>query len=386
MRLRRLYSNLDHYFTPILFNDGLNVVLAEVRLPENKSKSSHNLGKSTLARVIDYCLLGSVSKDHFFKKREDLFGEFVFFLEIELLDGSFLTIRRAVANASKVSFNSSPSTQPDLTNLDEGEWSHFELPFAKAKSLLDGYLNLRDIDPWTFRNAIGYFLRTQADYDDVFKLQRHAGLDKDWKPILARILGLDAAIFTNRYELKADIDLKAAMLVNAERDLERNETDPEKVDALIQLREAEVIRMQAELDGFDFEGFDAQKTTTIVDRIDAQIASLNQSRYSLTYTIGELERGLIADTIIFDPNKAKELFEDAGVNFPDQVKIDFEQLIAFNRAITEERSQYIRVAFVNEGGGLADQRRTERAERETPKKLRIPTQRRCVREVSHLIC
>ena len=342
MRLRRLYSNLDHYFTPILFNDGLNVVLAEVRLPENKSKSSHNLGKSTLARVIDYCLLGSVSKDHFFKKREDLFGEFVFFLEIELLDGSFLTIRRAVANASKVSFNSSPSTQPDLTNLDEGEWSHFELPFAKAKSLLDGYLNLRDIDPWTFRNAIGYFLRTQADYDDVFKLQRHAGLDKDWKPILARILGLDAAIFTNRYELKADIDLKAAMLVNAERDLERNETDPEKVDALIQLREAEVIRMQAELDGFDFEGFDAQKTTTIVDRIDAQIASLNQSRYSLTYTIGELERGLIADTIIFDPNKAKELFEDAGVNFPDQVKIDFEQLIAFNRAITEERSQYIR--------------------------------------------
>lgn len=342
MRLRRLYSNLDHYFTPILFNDGLNVVLAEVRLPENKSKSSHNLGKSTLARVIDYCLLGSVSKDHFFKKREDLFGEFVFFLEIELLDGSFLTIRRAVANASKVSFNSSPATQPDLTNLDEGEWSHFELPFAKAKSLLDGYLNLRDIDPWTFRNAIGYFLRTQADYDDVFKLQRHAGLDKDWKPILARILGLDAAIFTNRYELKADIDLKAAMLVSAERDLERNETDPEKVDALIQLREAEVVRMQAELDGFDFEGFDAQKTTTIVDRIDAQIASLNQSRYSLTYTIGELERGLMADTIIFDPNKAKELFEDAGINFPDQVKIDFEQLIAFNRAITEERSQYIR--------------------------------------------
>jgi uncharacterized protein YydD (DUF2326 family) len=92
MRLRRLYSNLDHYFTPILFNDGLNVILAEVRLPENKSKSSHNLGKSTLARVIDFCLLGSVSKDHFFKKREDLFGEFVFFLEIELLDGSFLTI------------------------------------------------------------------------------------------------------------------------------------------------------------------------------------------------------------------------------------------------------------------------------------------------------
>ena len=240
MRLRRLYSNLDHYFTPILFNDGLNVVLAEIRLPENKSKSSHNLGKSTLARVIDFCLLGGVSKDHFFKKRQDLFGEFVFFLEIELLDGSFLTIRRAAKNASKVSFSLSPATQPDLTSLAEDDWSHFELPFDKAKSLLDGYLDLRDIDPWKFRNAIGYFLRTQADYDDVFKLQRHAGVDKDWKPILARILGLDASIFTNRYELKAEIDVKAALLSKAVQDAEGNETDPAKVDALIQLREVEV--------------------------------------------------------------------------------------------------------------------------------------------------
>lgn len=342
MKLSRLYSNLEHYFTPILFNDGLNVVLAEVRLPENKSKSSHNLGKSTLARVIDFCLLGGLSKEHFFKKREDLFGEFVFFLEIELLDGSFLTIRRAVANASKISFKSSTATHPDLTSLDEDEWSHFELPFAKAKSLLDGYLDLRDIDPWKFRNAIGYFLRTQADYDDVFELKRHAGVDKDWKPVLARILGLDASIFINRYQLNAEIGLKAAIIASAERDIEGNTTDPEKVDALIQLREVDVARMQTELDGFDFEGFDAEKTTAIVDQIDAQIANLNQSRYSISHTVGELEHGLVADTIIFDPRKAKVLFEEAGVHFPNQVKVDFEQLIAFNKAITDERSQYIR--------------------------------------------
>lgn len=342
MRLRRLYSNLDHYFTPILFNEGLNVVVAEVRLPENKTKSSHNLGKSTLARVIDFCLLGSATKDHFFKKREDLFGEFVFFLEIELLDGSFLTIRRAAANASKISFHLAPTTQPDLTSLNDENWSHFELPFAKAKSLLDGYLDLRDIDPWKFRNAIGYFLRTQADYDDVFKLQRHAGLDKDWKPILARILGLDAAIFTNRYELKAEIEMKAALLASAERDAKGSETDPAKVDALIQLREVDVARMQEELDGFDFEGFDTEKTTAIVDQLDARIAELNQSRYTLNHSIAELERGLVADKITFDPDKAKALFEEAGVNFPNQVKADFEQLIAFNKAITEERGEYLR--------------------------------------------
>lgn len=318
------------------------MVLAEIRLPENKTKSSHNLGKSTLARVIDFCLLGGVGKEHFFKKRQDLFGDFIFFLEIELLNGSFFTIRRAAANVSKVSFFVSQTTQPDLTNFKEGDWSHYELPFEKAKALMDGYLALADIDPWKFRNAIGYFLRTQADYDDVFKLQRHAGPDKDWKPILARILGLDATIFTDRYELKAEIELKAALLENAEREAKGNETDPGKVDALIQLREKEVVRLQNDIDGFDFEGFDAKKTTSVVDQIDTQIALLNQKRYTLSHTVAELERGLSADKITFDPQKAKVLFEEAGVNFPDSVKIDFDQLIAFNKAITEERINYIR--------------------------------------------
>ena len=211
----------------------------------------------------------------------------------------------------------------------------------------------RSIDPWKFRNAIGYFIRTQADYDDVFKLQRHAGVDKDWKPILARILGLDAAIFTNRYELKSDIDLKAALLESAERDAKDSESDPQKIDALIQLREVDVTRMQDELDGFDFEGFDADKTTAIVDQIDAKIAVLNQSRYTLSHTVAELERGLVADKITFDPKKAKALFEEAGVNFPDQVKIDFEQLISFNKAITEERSDYIREGLTSSKAEIA---------------------------------
>jgi uncharacterized protein YydD (DUF2326 family) len=333
---------LEHFFTPIVFNDGLNVVLAEVRLPENKTKSSHNLGKSTLARIIDFGLLGGVGKEHFLRKREDLFQEFVFYLELELNDGTFLTIRRAVANASKISFLQSDETQPDVTSLAPEDWTHFELAFDRAKSLLDGYLDLRDIDPWAFRNVIGYFLRTQADYDNVFKLQRHAGGDKDWKPILARLLGLDAEIFSDRYDLRADIDTKAAILAQAEKDAGSTETDPEKVDALIQLREVEVARMQEELQEFDFEGFDSAKTTSIVEQIDVQIAELNQTRYALSHTITELERSLQADEIIFDPNKAKSLFEEAGVVFPGQVTADFEQLIAFNKAITDERADYIK--------------------------------------------
>lgn len=342
MKLVRLYSNLDHYFTPVDFNPGFNAVVAEIRHPENRSKSSHNLGKSTLARVIDFCLLGKVDKDHFFKKRGDLFLGFVFFLELHLLDGSYLTIRRSVATPTKISFKKSGIDEPDLTSLGDEGWTHSNLALEKAQALLDSYLDFTDISPWKYREALGYFLRRQSDYDDVFKLQRHMGPDIHWKPVLARVLGLDASLFKERYSMKNDIDQKQAELQTFENQSGATGDQLENADALLQLREADVERMQSELDQFDFAEADAATTDRLVEGIDREIAALNEQRYALTYNEREIKDALKDEKISFDPEKAKSLFEEAGVLFPDQIVADFEQLIAFNRAITQERQQYLR--------------------------------------------
>jgi len=341
MKLVRLYTNLDHYFTPVDFNSGFNAVVAEIHHPENRNKSSHNLGKSTLARVIDFCLLGKIDKNHFFKKRDDLFSEFIFFLEIRLIDGSYLTIRRAVETPSKVSFLKSEIEMPDLTSLADEEWTHTNLPLSNAQALLDGYLDFTDISPLKYREALGYFLRRQSDYDDVFKLQRHMGADIYWKPVLARVLGLDAELFRQRYLLRNSIDQKQTDLLTFENLSGATEEQLDNSDALLQLREAESQRMQAELDQFDFEGADAAATEKLVEDIDQRIAELNERRYALSYKAREANEALKGDKIVFDPGKAKSLFEEAGILFPDQIVADFEQLIAFNRAITQERQQYL---------------------------------------------
>ncbi len=51
-----------------------------------------------------------------------------------------------------------------------------------------------------------------------------------------------------------------------------------------------------------------------------------------------IKASLEADRIEFKPEAAQSLFAEAGIVFADQLKKDFEQLIAFNRAITRERS------------------------------------------------
>ena len=100
MKLSKLYSNQPDIFTPVSFNTGLCVVLAEIRLAQNREKDTHNLGKSTLGRLIDFGLLAGRDPKFFLFKHENLFEDFVFFLEIELLDETYVTVRRGVKEAT----------------------------------------------------------------------------------------------------------------------------------------------------------------------------------------------------------------------------------------------------------------------------------------------
>ncbi len=54
-----------------------------------------------------------------------------------------------------------------------------------------------------------------------------------------------------------------------------------------------------------------------------------------------ISEALEEEQILFDPAEAKKLFEEAGVLFQGQIQKDFQQLIEFNKAITEERRVYL---------------------------------------------
>ena len=79
MKLSHLYTNQPAIFQPIRFRDGLNVVVAKIDHPKDETKLGHNLGKTLLIDVLDFTLLKGIDKNHLFKRRTDLFDEFVFF-------------------------------------------------------------------------------------------------------------------------------------------------------------------------------------------------------------------------------------------------------------------------------------------------------------------
>ncbi len=342
MKLSKLYSNMPDLFAPIQFLPGLNVVLADIRLPENKLKDTHNLGKTTLGRLIDFCLLSKRNKSFFLFKHLDLFENFVFFLEVELLDGSFVTIRRGVQEASRISFRRHITPSKDFSDLPDVAWDHFAVPFDKAKELLDGILDLRDLKPWPFRKIIGYLVRTQEDFRDVFHLRKFAGRHADWKPFLAHLLGFDAHGIIEHYDKEEELTRKESEEDIVKRELGGSVEDISRIEGMLLLKQNDAEKKQRFLDAFDFRQIDKEKTKMVVDDLDGRIARLNAERYSLSMNKKKVVASMADDEMLFDAQKASQLFKEAGVLFEGQIRRDFEQLLAFNRAITEERRLYLK--------------------------------------------
>lgn len=341
MKLSRLYSNRPDFFEPVDFVPGLNVVMAEIRLPENRNKDTHNLGKTTLGRLIDFTFLATRDRKLFLFKHLARFREYVFFLEVELRDASFVTIRRSVAEPTKISFKRHAASKMDFSSLPLAAFDHQEVPFERARDLLDGLLDWRSFKPWSFRKGLGYLLRGQEDFGEVFKLRKFAGGHADWKPFLAHVLGFDGELLAQHYQKEAQLEQSQSAESTIKQELGGSIEDLSKIEGLLLLKRNDADKKQKLLDAFDFRSQDKDRTRQLVDELDARIADRNARRYSLSHQLKKIATSLQEDQILFDPEEAQRLFAEAGIFFAGQIKKDFQQLVSFNRAITAERRAYL---------------------------------------------
>ena len=341
MKLSSLYTNNAKVFQRIDFNEGLNVILGEIRHPKNRGKDSHNLGKSILVKLIDFCLLSGKKPEFFLFKHIDRFQNFIFFLEICYGPNKYVTIRRSVEDATRIAFKKHSLHRQDLQKLEEKDWDHFNIPFEKSKLLLDGILGLTAIAPWDYRKGLGYLLRTQGDFLEVFQLRKFAGGHADWKPFLAQMLGFDGSLLLQEYEAEAtlaNIESQANVL---RLELGGSPSDINKIDGLLLLAKAKATKKEAFLSAFDLKAYDQGKIKELIDEISTHLSELNKTKYYLLQNKKQIDSVLDEGQILFDPQQAEELFREASILFPGQIKHDFNKLIEFNRSITQERIQYL---------------------------------------------
>ena len=336
MKLSKLYANKS--FKNIVFNDGLNLVLAKVTKRLDLNKDSHNLGKTTLIAVIDFMLLKEVKEEHIFKKYQEKFSGYVFFLEICLNSGEYLTIRRAVDIPTKISFK---LTKVSTNLLNEENWDKTNIGFDNAGITLNDYLAFDILKQWQYRKSVTYFLRSQKDYNDVFQLSKFSkGKDIDWKPFMFDLLGFNGNLLTEKYEADNNVSEQKSFINSLKSKFAVDTEEVDKIKGAIDLKASEQKELQEQIDNFNFYQQERNLNKELVEDVESKIAELNSTEYNLEFDLDKTKQSF-TQNISFDIDQLKGIYAEAEIFFPDNLVKDYKSLEEFNKRITEERNKYL---------------------------------------------
>lgn len=115
-----------------------------------------------------------------------------------------------------------------------------------------------------------------------------------------------------------------------------------QVNGSIDVKKQERKRLLEDLETLDFQEEDRRYIDELVQDIEVEVAELNTSLYHRKQELRKIENSLVEGKLIFDPDAVSQLFKEARILFPEQIKKDYETLIKFNRDITSERNTYLR--------------------------------------------
>ncbi|RYJ39715.1 putative ATP-binding protein [Flavobacterium anhuiense] len=357
MKLSKLYSN-DNRFKNITFNlNGLNVVYADVLTDLKEKKNSHDLGKTKLAELIDYLLIKQIDKNHFLLKIKDekgtsIFINYIFYLEIQLNDGRFLTIKRSIASHSKASF--SISNQKNDGYTPPSIWQFEDLGNDAAKKQLAEFLKFDFFKnkPYDYRKAINYCIRMQPDYEDVYRLSKFkGGKDIDWKPFMFDLLGFDGEVLRKKYQNDTEQEKIETEIKQLKKDFSVNEADRDEIIAQISLQNNKTEEARQRIDQLNFYEEDQSLMQLGIDEIENKISKLNTFSYNLSFDINKL-KGSIKNNFAFDLNKVEKVFKESKIYFADDLKKDYQDLINFNKELTKDRNRLLNKTLKNKSEEL----------------------------------
>jgi uncharacterized protein YydD (DUF2326 family) len=330
----------------MVFVDGFNVIQAEITDRSDEKKDTHNLGKTLLIHLIDFLMLKQIAyKKKFFLTKGGFEGQ-VFFAELELNSGSYLVIRRTVDAPSKISFKRSKTALKGFnTNF---VWDEEDMALNKAQKYLNGQLHFDIVPKWPYRKSVTYFLRTQNDFRDIFRLDKFSrGADKDWKPFMFDLLGFDGGLIAKKYELESELDDLNRNLETLEIEANVRAGEKDKIQGLIEIKRDEKQSIESQIDRFNFFEKDKSINEDLVDGIDSQIRALNTRRYNCSYEVSKIEESLAGELPSVDVGKLKTLFEDAELYFPEHIEKSFRSLLDFNVSVTSERNKILQENLTN---------------------------------------
>jgi len=202
MKISKIYANNDSFKT-ITFDKGINFILA----------NENGVGKSSLFKLIDFCLLGDKS----FLANEH-FKDYIFYIELQIASNRYITIKRPIVGGKNIELK---ITKQKSMLLEEKDFNK-KGSLGVAKSFFENKVNY-SINK--FRTYINYFLRDEENQNDVFITNKYKqSHEQEYKTVISNLIGIDGRKIKRKYDLEKQItkaEPESTKLQKSQNELEK---------------------------------------------------------------------------------------------------------------------------------------------------------------------
>jgi uncharacterized protein YydD (DUF2326 family) len=354
--LRRLLAD-DPRFKTLAFNDGLNLVVADVTPKSLDTDSRNSAGKSSIIELIHFLLGSRAEAGSLPRKRAIRDVTFTLHLDWPGLDES-LSVSRTGRRPAVV------RVQPDVTRatarqqslLDEreisvSEWNRLieenlfglkgEHPGISGRVMLS--FLVRRIAAHGFNEATRSFSR-QSEADATTNLAYLLGLD--WR--LASGYRDIAAREATRQQLRNAVnDPVWGRIVGSTADLRGQ----------ITVAEQRVTRLRDQIGSFHIVP-EYEHVKQRADELASRIRQLSNDDVVALHNLEHLQRSM-DETTQADTDYLQSVYEEVGVVLGEQIRRQYSDVERFHRSVVHNRRRYLAEEMVEIQGELTE-RRTQR--------------------------
>jgi len=362
----KVWSDLPTFQT-VQFEAGMNLVLANRTKDSDETDSTNGLGKTTLLRIIHFCLGSDLSKDRVLKHpklKGTSFGiDFSF-------DGTVVTARRNTEHPERVSVSTEFLTDTPFAKAP-GRAKETSISLEDWKSLL----TLRFAPTFdnhrhavSFREIAFYLIRLgKAAYaDPLTAFQGQPGPSK--RLTVSYLLGLNWSSQKTLHgllESRTQVDAAIKALKTAESSVDQRSIGDLEAER-VALEEA-LTAKRAQVESFNVrEDYkDLEDSLGGVDRDLHELINENHSDRRLL----EHYRKSAADLPEADQSKPVSILQDAGAIFREEALKTLEDVAAFHAEVHRNRREFLKGEFQRLNSSI--RHRSARIEQFTAEKSRL---------------
>jgi uncharacterized protein YydD (DUF2326 family) len=338
--IRRVWSDLAT-FKEARFDAGFNVVLADTTEDSKETESTNGLGKTTLIRIIHFCLGSDLARDKALNHPE--LSGVTFGLDLQV-GGALVTVSRNTSTPKEIAVSQSlveslsierKAVDDEMVAISLDDWklvlSECFFPFARTQP--------GNFQP-SFRDIAGYLMRVgkPAFTDPQLSFQGQPGASK--RLTLSFLLGLNWGLqrsiqdqIANRGHLKDASKLRrTAESSGDQKSIGELEAERVALETLLRTKQKEVEAFNVREDYRDLESNLGAIDRQLHDTINENFADTRLRDYYLQST-----------TEVPEADRARPLaiLQDAGAIFKEEALRTLGEVASFHEQVYRNRKEFL---------------------------------------------